>query len=251
MPSELRSVLAVIDQFLATPYDLDGKKASVLVRKSRRRRRRRSPSVDAENSSDEDEPTRERKQKKKKEKEIYKSAVLIEDSDEEYGDIEAFLEKEKQLRERMARVATEGGIGTMKPTGTKKRRKRAETGVGKKRKGNDKSALAPDGNDDGVNQSDQSGGGVLNSRSPSPGAPSPSRPRPRPQPRMKPPPLVTASTAEIVDDASSTDDRRPNKVDLSPVDVELVASSPKSLIEVGAIGKARRKRRLVISDDEE
>jgi replication fork protection complex subunit Tof1/Swi1 len=246
----LRSVLAVIDQFLATPYDFDGKKASALVRKSRRRRRRRSPSVDAEKSSDEDEPMREKKQKKKKEKEIYKSAVLIEDSDEEYGDIEAFLEKEKQLRERMARAATEGGIGTMKPTGTKKRRKRTETGVGKKRKGNDKSALATDGNDDGVNQSDQSGGDVFSSRNSSQGAPSPSRPRPRPQPRMKPPALVTAST-ESVDDASSTDDRSPNKVDLSPVDVELVASSPKSIIEVGTIGKARRKRRLVISDDEE
>ena len=50
---------------------------------------------------DEDGPKQKKKrEKKKKEKEVYKSAQFIEDSDEDYGNMEEFLEKERQLRER-------------------------------------------------------------------------------------------------------------------------------------------------------
>jgi replication fork protection complex subunit Tof1/Swi1 len=56
---------------------------------------------------------------------------MIEDSDE---DIEAFLEKEKMLRERTARVAEGCSIGTMKATGTKKRQRKGTEMAGRKKK---------------------------------------------------------------------------------------------------------------------
>jgi len=122
----------VINQFLQTPLDLGGKKAKELLSKKARRRRRarRSPST-SDSDTDKDEPVQKKKrEKKQKEKETYKSAQFIEDSDEEYGDMDAFLEKEKQLREKTsAKAAAEGGaIGTMKATGTKKRRKKMARG---------------------------------------------------------------------------------------------------------------------------
>ncbi|KAJ3507590.1 hypothetical protein NLJ89_g6215 [Agrocybe chaxingu] len=109
---ELQRTLNVIKQFLEKPIDLDGKKAAQLLAKKRRRRRRRSPSPDSGNEdlpSDGEPHRRNRKEKKKKEKEIYKSAQFIEDSDEEYGQMDAFLEKEKERRERAALAAASKG----------------------------------------------------------------------------------------------------------------------------------------------
>jgi replication fork protection complex subunit Tof1/Swi1 len=105
--------------------------------KKRRRRRRRSPSPTSDDgATSEDEPRRkekkEKKEKKKKEKEIYKSAQFIEDSDVEYGDMEAFLEREKATRNRTKLVAETAGIdrvATMKPRGTKKRRQNIAAGA--------------------------------------------------------------------------------------------------------------------------
>ena len=128
LPADLQSYLNVINQFLENPIDLEGKKASQLLSKKRRRRRRRpSPSPDPDASESEGEEPRKRKEKKKKEKQQYKSAQFIEDSDAEMEDMETFLEKEKALRERTALLAASTGhVATMRPTGTKKRRKRAE-----------------------------------------------------------------------------------------------------------------------------
>lgn len=133
VPSELQQTHNIISQFLATPFNLEGKKPSELLRKKRaaRRRRRRSPSAsdDEGQLSDEDETTRKKRQKKVKEQVQYKSAQFIMDSDEEYGDMEAFLEKEKAQREKAALAAAMGGgnadrpIG-MRATGTKKRKRR-------------------------------------------------------------------------------------------------------------------------------
>jgi hypothetical protein len=132
VPSELQLCYNVISQFLETPFDLNGKKAAELLRKKRapRRRRRRSPSTsDEAELSDEDAPTRKKRQKKQKEQLQYKSAQFIEDSDEEYGDMEAFLEKEKVQRERAALAAAMNGGSSERPigmraTGTKKRKRR-------------------------------------------------------------------------------------------------------------------------------
>ena len=128
--SELQRIHTVIKQFLEEPIDLEGKKASQLLSKKRRRRRRRSPSVsEDEDVLSGDEPQRKKKEKKKKEKEQYKSAQFIEDSDEEYGGMDAFLEKEKVQREKASlAAATNAGsrLSTMKATGTKKRRRKAD-----------------------------------------------------------------------------------------------------------------------------
>jgi replication fork protection complex subunit Tof1/Swi1 len=254
-PSELRSILVVIDQFLEKPFDLDGQKASEFLNKSRRRRRRRSPSTGSGLPSDEDEPRNSRKEKKKKEKEQYKSAVFIEDSDAEYGDIEAFLEKEKALRERTARIAAEtGGAGIMKPTGTKKRRKKPDAGIGKKRKGNDELALVSSDREQ-AGQTHASGGSeieVLGSGTSSNAGTSPpvkERPRPRPRPILPAShsPMASDPPSEVLDRVSN-DLGEPHR---SAADVTLVDSSPEGSPRLRSMGKTRRKIPLFISDYEE
>ncbi|KAJ3814095.1 timeless protein-domain-containing protein [Lentinula aff. lateritia] len=140
LPAELHSIITVISQFLDTPFDLEGKKVSQLMSKSRRRRRVKAPESDAD--GDEDEPRqRKKKEKKKKEEVQYKSAQFIEDSDAEYGNIDSFLELEKKRREKTESAAAalgEGRSGAMKSTGTKKRRRKAgdkgKSGTGKKKR---------------------------------------------------------------------------------------------------------------------
>jgi replication fork protection complex subunit Tof1/Swi1 len=258
-PSELQSILVVIDQFLETPYDLNGKKASELLSKPRRRRRRGSPSPVGELPSD-DGLRKKKKEKKMKEKEQYKSALLIEDSDAEYGDIKAFLEREKSLRERTARFAAENGrTGTMKSTGTKKRRKKADIGVGKKRKGNDQSVLAPSHGEveNETSHSEESDMALFGSRRSSPVVDaSPrikERPRPRPRPRPKPR-IISAqlpvSNPSPTQNHTSDADADAGEFVRSAADVALEDSSPEKLSRVGTTGR-RRKSRLVMSDDEQ
>jgi replication fork protection complex subunit Tof1/Swi1 len=135
---DLRRALAVIEQFEKAPLDLGGKRAAQLLRKKRRSRRRQrqrprhtsadSDSDGANNSGSEDDEENESKGKKARarEREAYKSAQFIEDSDDEYGrDIDAFFAKEAELRERTALAAVDSalGTGTMRASGTKKRRR--------------------------------------------------------------------------------------------------------------------------------
>jgi replication fork protection complex subunit Tof1/Swi1 len=127
-------MLNVIDQFLETPFDMEGKKASSLLSKKRRRRCRRAPSPDSGEDAElsDDEPRKKRKEKKKKEKEQYKSAQFIGDSDEEYGDMDTFLAKEKILRDRVALAGAEAASQAFRPPGMrthgmKKRRRRRKT----------------------------------------------------------------------------------------------------------------------------
>ncbi|KAH9007386.1 timeless-domain-containing protein [Lactarius deliciosus] len=133
---DLRRALAVIEQFEKTPLDLGGKRASQLLRKKRRNRRRqrqrpRHTSEDSEGSNssggeeDDAQPSKARTARAR-EREAYKSAQFIEDSDEEYGhDIDAFFVHEAALRERTALAAVDSalGSGTMRASGTKKRRR--------------------------------------------------------------------------------------------------------------------------------
>ena len=69
LPSDLQRSINVINQFLETPFSVEGKKASQLLskKKPRRQRRRRSPSPNSL-SSDEDEeaPKKKRRGKLKK-----------------------------------------------------------------------------------------------------------------------------------------------------------------------------------------
>ncbi|TFY59930.1 hypothetical protein EVG20_g7607, partial [Dentipellis fragilis] len=138
--SDLQRSLHVIEQFEREPLDLGGKRAAQLLSKKakRRRRRRRADSGSEAEGAESDEEPRKKRERKKKEKEVYKSAQFIEDSDEEFGeDLDAFFAREKALREKMAIAAVDSalGIGTMRTTGTKKRRRKdGKVVVNKKRK---------------------------------------------------------------------------------------------------------------------
>ncbi|KAF5391610.1 hypothetical protein D9757_002428 [Collybiopsis confluens] len=167
LPAELGNIIIVIKQFLDTPFNLEGKKASQLLsKKARRKRRLRVPSPDSEEDvsfaddagdggeggerhkrkkkknkdreNGDDNKERRRREKKKKEEIQYKSAQFIEDSDAEYGgdNMSTFFEMEKVRRERTQKRADEmgeGKSGAMKSTGTKKRRRKdKEDGKGAK-----------------------------------------------------------------------------------------------------------------------
>ncbi|KAG6872642.1 hypothetical protein C0995_008073 [Termitomyces sp. Mi166 len=230
VPADLRSTLTVIDQFLTTPIDLEGRKASELLGKKRRRRRRRSPSPESGDDSvlDDDEPRRKKKEKKKKEKQEYKSAQFIEDSDEEYGDIEAFLEKEKVMREKAQRAAEAAGvqITNMKGQGTKKRRMKPGNDSRNKRHKSDHAAkvAGPEGPDGDTGE--ESGDNA--SAADEPSNPSPSLPRPKPRPlgrRLSPNP-----TDQTFSDISDNDEPPPAAT---------------------MIGMASKRNRLVISDEDD
>jgi replication fork protection complex subunit Tof1/Swi1 len=154
-PPDLQRSLTIIEQFEETPFDLQGKHASQLLHKKRRRRRRRvaSSSSDSEN----DDEAAPRKARKARERQTYKSAQFIEDSDEEYGqDIDEFFVREAALRQRIALAAADSAlnIGTMRPNGTKKRRRAQPSpgtarGRGAKRRAVQSSPGTPDGDGDG------------------------------------------------------------------------------------------------------
>ena len=134
LPSDLQISLNLINQFLESPLDLEGKKASQLLSKKRRRARRRAPSNEPESDTEMDEEARpKRKERKKKEAVQYKSAQFIEDSDAELGDDDEFFQKEAALRARTAIAAAEGRNANMKTAGTKKRKKPKE-GEGRDKK---------------------------------------------------------------------------------------------------------------------
>lgn len=253
--TELQRTLNVINQFLETPFDLDGKKAIEFLRK-KRRRRRRSPSPDSDNDDtlfSGDQPRRKKRtEKKQKEKEIYKSAQFIQDSDEEYGDMDAFLEKEKMQREKVkTAVATEGTsrLPTMKATGTKKRRKKnGEKGPKKKRRSSAASAMSngisdvnvekmQDSDDDVeiVEDSHMSANDVILDQ--------PSRQPPRPRPRPRPRPKVSSPTK--LPPSSPTTSSAPETRFSSPL------SQHVSLEPEGTSLHPHRRRRLILSDEED
>ncbi|KAG8216231.1 timeless protein-domain-containing protein [Butyriboletus roseoflavus] len=225
VPTVLRERLNVVDQFLKNPIDLEGKKASeMLSKKTRRRRRRRSPSLGSDVELPDDEPRRRKKAKKTKEEKMYKSAQFIEDSDEEYGDMEAFLEKEKVLREKTARAAVESGkIATMRATGTKKRRKKGKDAVLLSAEEDDPAPVAAGAFSDDSNSGDEISRLLRSSRSPSPRK---TRSKPR---------LVQKPKTPAVDET----------IDISSDSEQQVLASPTS-----AVVRPTRKGRLVLSDDE-
>jgi len=154
-------MINVINQFLETPFELEGKKASNLLSKKRRRRRRHQspPEVEEDIVLENDEPSKKRKEKKKKEKEQYKSAQFIEDSDEEYGDMQAFLEKEETLRQKAALAGAEAASEVIRPSGmrahgTKKRRQKKTTRSGPGAKERIRDRTNPQGSSSSSKESD-------------------------------------------------------------------------------------------------
>jgi replication fork protection complex subunit Tof1/Swi1 len=267
-PADLQRTLKVIDQFLATPINLDGKKASELLTKTRRTRRARSPSPDSDGdpsdgaeNSDSDAP---KKRKKRKEKEPpkqpeFKSAQFIEDSDEEYGDIDAFLEKEKEMRERAVCEAAETGKNpTMKATGTKKRRKKeapAGEATAKRKKKRRSTSAAPDGDGDAESDADVFGSRPVGNVEESTSTPRP-RPRPKPKARFRPKNSEAGtSSPETLPKSSEMDEDIPDALpdasrlpDAAPAVQPDTGSSDEETM--GALSR-RKKNRLVISDDED
>jgi len=186
--SDLQRSLTVIEQFEKSPLDLNGKRASQLLHKKRRRRRRRrqASSSDSEGAGSSDEDAPRKKARKTREQETYKSAQFIEDSDEEYGrDIDAFFTREAELRKRTALTAAAAAaaaadghqpqrLGTMRATGTKKRRRpQASRGTSSaKGRAAKRRALLSSSGTPGKNGEGEDGGinAVTPHRSPSPTA---------------------------------------------------------------------------------
>ncbi|KAJ7454075.1 timeless protein-domain-containing protein [Mycena galericulata] len=247
-PADLQRTLKVIDQFLDTPINLEGKKASDLLTKPRRTRRARSPSPDSDGelSDGEANAKKKRKEKERPKQQEYKSAQFIEDSDEEYGDIDAFLEKEKEMRARAVAIALETGkIGTMKATGTKKRRKKdAPAGEGTaKRKKKRKNDSAVEDHAAG-SDADVFGSRPVDTPEESTTPAARPRPRPKPKPRFKAKVAETGvSSPETLPQSSEMDEDTP----LPAAEPEADNSDEETM---GALGR-RRKNRLVISDDED
>jgi len=197
-----------------------------------------------------------RTEKKKKEKEIYKSAQFIQDSDEEYGDMDAFLEKEKIQREKAnTAVATAGAsrLPTMKATGTKKRRKKnGEKGLKSKKQ---KSSTAPatlgdqisDVDVERMHDSDGDVEIVEDSHIPANGIildqPSKQQPRPRPRPRPRPKGSVPTKPPP----SSPTPSSGPETCSSSPLSRH-VSPEPEG---TSSSSHPHRRRRLILSDDED
>ncbi|TFK28235.1 timeless-domain-containing protein [Coprinopsis marcescibilis] len=251
MPSVLEQTRNVILQFLETPYDPQGSKIASLLKKKQKRRRRRSPSLEAGDEEGDDSDGNSRRKRKRKEKEVlqYKSAQFIEDSDEEYGDMEAFFEKEKEMREKAALAAVSGNadgnvqgkrpVG-MRATGTKKRKR------GKKGKdvAGDDDDLVQGGGARGVSDDEQEVGQHALSSSADSDSDSGARrsqdvtrksntPPPPPRPRPKPRPKKKSTTQE-----SSPSNTRP----ASPLAED--DADPEPVLK-------RRTKRLVLSDSDE
>lgn len=241
--------MTVINQFLENPLDLGDKKAEQLLQKKRRRRRRRrepSPMDDGTIPFDEQ---KKKKEKKQKEIKIYKSAQFIVDSDDDAEAMEAFFAKEKALRERTALAALASGKdnATMKPTGTKKRRKRnAEDGGKRKRKkesvkdveehalSRDPSPVVEDADSD-ENPFDPFA---------SPKGPTENIPRVRPRPRPRRIAKATPKTLTPEPHGSSGSPPKPPDQDDS-IHKDTEGSPPASN------SKPTRRKVVVISDDDE
>ncbi|KAJ6500386.1 timeless protein-domain-containing protein [Mycena sanguinolenta] len=266
-PADLQRTLTVIGQFLAKPINLDGKQASELLTKTRTRRRSPSPesnadaseggeNADSESASDSDAPKK-RKKRKDKDKEDkeppkrveYKSAQFIEDSDEEYGDLDAFLEKEKEKREEMALKVAESG--NIQPAGTKKRRKKeapAGEGTSKRKKKRKSSPAAGGGASDAESDADVFGSRPVGDAEESTAKTRP-RPRPKPKPRFKSQKEAGTSSPETAPRSSEMDEDIP---DVAPELVAEVTVNAEGSDEekIGTLNR-RKKNRLVISDEED
>jgi len=233
MPFDMQSHLNVINQFLESPIDLQGKKPSELLKKKPRKRRPRPAELD-ENG----EPLA-KKERKKKEEQKYKSATMIEDSDADEDEWAAFFEREKKLAEKTALASvTTGKSGTMRATGTKKRRRNE----GKKRRrghgGNVMSESEAEKNgsesdrEPSITQISQQGGGASSAKEST--SEEPARPRPRPRKRLRAssppsssPPLEHTPLSDLEDNGDGS------------------SKSTTSTVKPG------RKNRLVVSDDED
>ena len=229
MPFDMQSQLNVINQFLESPIDLQGKKASELLKKKPKKRRARPVEVD------EDGEPLAKKARKNKEEEMYKSATMIEDSDADEDEWAAFFERERKLAEKTALASIASGTsGTMKATGTKKRRRADGKKRQKKRGASDTSGSEPEPDKEPLTmRAPQQDGGS----SPPKGATPEEPPRPRPRPRKR---LRASSPPQ-----SSSPPTEPTPL------LELEDENNESTEPTTSAARPGKRNRLVISDDED
>lgn len=228
MPFDMQNHLNVINQFLESPIDLQGKKPSELLKKKPRKRRPRA---------DENGEPLAKKERKRKEEQKYKSATMIEDSDADEDEWAAFFEREKKLAEKTALAsAATGKSGAMRATGTKKRRRKEGKKRGKKREGSftsEPEVEKSESESDEEPSTTQQDGGVVPPKQPT--SEEPARPRPRPRKRLR---------------ASSPPQSSSPPLEPAPLldPEEEVNGSPEPTTSTAKPG---RKNRLVVSDDED
>ncbi|KAF8999889.1 hypothetical protein BDZ89DRAFT_1170521 [Hymenopellis radicata] len=218
--TDAEKYLSIVTEFLEKPIEINEE----LVSKTTRRRRKVASSSSSSDSDGEanyeevsdgeggktrqkktktkktkrkrgDAEATEKRKRKEKEKEEYKSAQFIEDSDEEYGDMDLFLKQEQDRRlsrKKPANVYAERPEG-MRAHGTKKRKKKAE-GDGAKRKKRKSTAPASDPDVEMAADSDADDDNEEQ-------AEAPPKPRPRPKPVLKvakTPPVLEDEEEEVV-----------------------------------------------------
>ncbi|KAG7097306.1 hypothetical protein E1B28_004668 [Marasmius oreades] len=232
LPDDLQATYNVIAQFLETPFDLEGKRASEYLNKKRRRRRRpaytdstEDDAVAVDDSGNESGKERRKKRKQKKQEEQkYKSAQMIVDSDEEFNrNLEDILAQERARREKAATTAAALGAGrngTMHTNGTKKRRRKAGGDKGEKKKRRKRNETETE--QTGYEENSDADNSQSRPVSPLELAP----PRPRPKPKRIP-------------RSSATDSLEPPEEDHTDEDFDVTAI------------KTIRKKQLILSDEEE
>lgn len=156
LPSNLTTSIGALRQYLLDPPSLSADPKSLIQKKRKRKPRLdRGLETNDEDLNGDGEPAPHRQRKKKvAEVQNYKSAAFIDDSDDSDAEADlAFFEKERQLRERMMRMAEEQAGEIMKQV-HERRGKAKGKGKGKGKENEvgldedgDQRVMTPDGSD--------------------------------------------------------------------------------------------------------
>ncbi|CAE6474022.1 unnamed protein product [Rhizoctonia solani] len=146
-----------------------------------------------------------KRERKKKEEQIYKSAEIIEDSDAELGDDEAFFAKERELMEK-AKQAGQGNYAsaTMLEHGTKRRKNKEGSQKRRGKRTQDTSEVnadPPTENADDQNDNSEEESQPITKPRP--------RPRPRPKPKQPSPEALSKSIVDDIGTRSSGEEEEP------------------------------------------
>lgn len=124
LPSAIEMAVGAVRQFLSDPADVDDEKAVLRKVRAPQKRARAIPEYDSD--GEEIEIVRPPRKRKQAEIQTFKSAMFIEDSDDDEEADAAFFAREALLRAEMEELAQQRGTATMLATGTKKRKRKAK-----------------------------------------------------------------------------------------------------------------------------
>ncbi|KAE9405100.1 timeless-domain-containing protein [Gymnopus androsaceus JB14] len=213
LPAELQSIITVITQFLETPFNLEGKKASQLMsKKTRRRRRVKQPSQMRKKAKGKYDSGRRRRRRRRKKCNTSRrnSSKTVMQSMEILNRSWRWRRRGEKKFQAAATALGEGKSGAMRATGTKKRRRKAgDKGIGKKKRkgGQDAVEMAPV---DSANSSSEGESDPGPTETPADKLPEPviEKPRPRPKPKRKSKPQTDESIGSFTVAFSLGDGRR-------------------------------------------